>query len=468
MATPAAFRGIRVFLIIWLGQLVSLLGSGLTAFALGVWVFLQTGSVTRFAITFLAGTVPATVISPLAGALVDRWNRRSVMIACDFGLALSTLTLMWLFSANRLEIWHIYAAVAFSSVLNAFHWPAYSTLVPLLVPRKHFGRVNGMMQGAEALAQLAAPVIAGILVVTIKIRGVLLIDCATFLFALITLSVVRVPGISSASEEAAAKGSLLHEAAYGWSYIAARPGLLGLMMFFAFSNFLAGVVEVLAQPLILSFASAAKLGAVLSIGGSGMVIGSVAMSTWGGPKRRVWGILGFHLLASLAFIFMGLRPSLTLVTGSAFVILLCMPIINGSNRALMNTKVEPGVQGRVFAMSRMITSLTLPLGYLIAGPLADRVFGPLLAPGGPLAGSVGKILGVGPGRGIGLLFVVMGTLAVVVTVTGYLYRPLRLVEGELPDVSDDKSLAGEDTRSDKTTCIMAPHDEFERSQAACR
>ena len=454
-------RGFSVFLTIWLGQLVSQVGSGLTTFALGVWVYSQTGSVSRFAIVFLSGTVPATVLFPFAGALVDRSNRRFIMVVCNVALTINSLVLIGLLWSNRLEVWHTYIAVAVASLVNSFNWPAYSTIIPLLVEKKHFGRANGMMQGAEALAQLIAPVVAGILVVTIKIRGVLLIDCATFLFAFLTLIVVRVPAVSHSTPEGSGQNSLLREAAYGWSYIASRAGLLGLMVFFAFSNFLTGAIEVLVQPLILSFSSPAALGRVLSIGGSGMLVGSVAMSIWGGPKKRVLGILGFHLVGSLGFIFIGVRPSLVLITISAFVVFFCMPIINGSNRALMNTKVEMGAQARVFAVSRMMTSLTQPLGYLIAGPLADKIFGPMLAPNGILVGSVGWILGTGPGRGIGLVFIVAGILATVATVAGYLYRPLRLLECELPDIpDDDKQIAGQEQQKDRALAALVPNDDI--------
>lgn len=444
--TRTAFRGFTVFLIIWVGQLVSQVGSGLTTFALGVWVYLQTGSVSRFAFVFLAGRVPAMLIFPLAGALVDRWNRRSVMIACNFALAINTLVLIGLFWSGRLEIWHTYVAVAFASLVSAFNGPAYSTVIPLLVEKRHFGRANGMMQGGEGLAQLMAPVVAGILVVTIKIRGVLLIDCATFLFALITLLMVRVPMVSNSAPEDAARGDLLREAAYGWSYIVSRAGLFGLMIFLAFGNFLAGIIEVLAQPLILSFASPAALGRALSIGGSGMLAGSIVMSIWGAPKRRVLGILGLNLLVSLGFMSIGWRPSLVLATSSAFVVFFCFAIINGSIRTLINAKVEVGAQARVFATSLMMTSLSQPLGFLIAGPLADKVFGPMLALNGSLAGSVGRILGVGTGRGIGLLFVVAGAFGVAVTAAGFLYRPLRRMEWELPDIAGDKPMAAEEDR----------------------
>lgn len=449
-------RGFARFVIIWLGQLVSQLGSALTTFSLGLWIYMQTGSVSQFAIVFLAGTLPATVLSPLAGAVVDRWNRRTVMLACESALTVNALVLTWLLSMNGLQYWHAYAAAAIGSTANAFHWPAYSTLVPVLVPKRSFGRANGMIQAAEAVAQLAAPLIGGILMTAIQLRGILLIDAASFIFALVTLGLVRIPATHSHAEAETSSSTLFQEAVYGWRYIASRHGLLALMAFFAFSNFLAGVVEVLAQPLILSFASPVELGRALSIGGSGMLIGSVIMSAWGGPKRRVYGILVFHLLASLAFITMGWRASLTLATGSAFAIFFCMPIINGCNRALMNLKVDPGVQGRVFATSRMITSVTQPLGYILAGPLADRVFRPLMMTHGPLAETIGLILGTGPGRGIGLLFVVAGVLGVGVTAAAYLYGPFRRLDSDLPDIPEES--AGYEQPVITTTMLLTPEE----------
>lgn len=442
------FRGFNVFLIIWLGQFVSQIGSGLTTFALGVWVYLQSGSVGRFAIVLLVGMAPATLVSPFAGALVDRWNRRSVMMTCNFALVINSLVLIGVVWSNHLQTWYIYVTVGIGSLVNAFNLPAYSTIIPLLIENKQFDRANGMMQGAQGMAQLIAPVVAGALVVTIKLRGVLMIDCATFLFALITLVMVRIPTVSNSTPQSATGRSLLRETAYGWSYIVSRSGLLGLILFLAFGNVLISTIEVLAQPLVLSFASPAALGRTLSLAGCGMLVGSVAMSIWGAPRHRVLGIFGLHTLVSLGLIIIGWRTSLVLVTSAAFVVFFSFAISNGTIRTLMNSKVEVGAQARVFAMSFMMTSIAQPLGYLIAGPLADKVFGPLLAFNGPLAGSVGRILGVGPGRGIAMMFIVAALLNLVVIAGGYSFRPLRMLESDLPDIPGDKPFAGLEDRKD--------------------
>jgi hypothetical protein len=430
-----------VFLLIWFGQMVSLLGSGLTGFALGVWVYERTGSVTQFALIALSTTLPAIVISPIAGALVDRWNLRWTMLLSDCGAGLSILFLALMLFAGRLEVWHIYLAMSASSTCNAFQWPAYSAATTLLVPKQHLGRASGLVQMGQSVGQLISPVLAGVLIVTIQIQGIIMLDFATFLFALVTLLSARFPEAKTVAGREVGKGSLLHEATYGWIYIRSRPGLLGLLIFLAISNFLMGVIEVLATPLVLSFASPAVLGTVLSIGGSGMLVGSVVMSTWGGPLRLIKSVFGFMLLSGLCVIVAGLRPSGQLFALATFFFCLGLPIINGSIQVIFQRKVALDVQGRVFALMRMIAGSSLPLAYVVAGPLADRVFEPLMTSGGLLAGSIGQLIGVGPGRGIGLMFITLGALTMLVTVVAYQYPRLRLLEEELPDAIADPAAA---------------------------
>jgi len=435
MTKDGAILKLRVFIIIWLGQLISLFGSGLTGFALGIWVYQRTGSVTQFALISLFTTLPGILISPLAGALIDRWDRRWAMILNDIGAGFSILVIALLLFAGQLKVWHIYLGMGAISAFNAFQWPAFMAATTLLVPKKHLGRANGMVQTADATAQMLSPAVAGILVVTLQIQSLLLIDVASFVFSLVTLLLVRFPRPETTTEQKAQQRSLLHEAAYGWTYITARPGLLGLLVFFATSNFLTGVISVLVTPLVLAFAPVALLGTVLSIGGSGMLVGSLVMSIWGGGKRRIYNVLSFTFLGGACILLAGLRPSVPIFFFTAFFYFFGLPLINGSSQAIWQNKVPPDVQGRVFAVQRMLAWASLPLACLVAGPLADRVFEPLLVVGGPLAGSIGQIIGVGQGHGIALLFVVMGILTTIATAGGYLYVPLRQLEDELSDTT---------------------------------
>jgi MFS family permease len=205
------------------------------------------------------------------------------------------------------------------------------------------------------------------------------------------------------------------------------------LLFFAVVNFLWAMVGALITPMILSWASSEELGLVIAIAGTGMFAGSLLMSTWGGARRRINGVFSFELLSGICFVLMGLRPSLWLVAAGAFGAHVTIAVVFGSNQAIWQSKVAPEVQGRVFATQQMVARAAAPLAYLLAGPLADRVFNPLLAGDGPLASGFGRILGAGPGRGIGLIFLFMGVVKVAVTLIVRSNSRIRNVEDELPD-----------------------------------
>ena len=275
------FQGMGVFSIVWLGQLVSIIGSELTRFALGLWVYQQSGSVTQFAFIALCSILPHLLLSPFAGVLIDRWNRRWIMMLSDVGAACSTILIATLFFTNRLEVWHIYLLTAMSASFDSFQGPAYAASITLLVPKKHLGRANGMVQFGQAVAEILAPLLAGILMVTIQLWGIFLIDFITFLLAVGSLLLVRFPAHRLSVNTTEERVSLFHEAKFGWHYIAARRGLLGLLIFLALVNFLWGMVGALITPMILNFTSADRLGLIISIAGGGMLFGSLIMSLWG-------------------------------------------------------------------------------------------------------------------------------------------------------------------------------------------
>jgi DHA3 family macrolide efflux protein-like MFS transporter len=427
-------RGMATFAVIWTGQVISALGSYLTGFALGVWIYQQTGSATLFAFISLATTVPAILLSPFAGALVDRWDRRWAMIVSDGGAAAATLVLALLIWRGRLELWHIYVLMTIISSFSSLSWPAFTAAVTMLVPSRHLGRASGMTQVGDAGAQILSPLIAGALLVSIGRQGVVLIDFISYFFAIVALLVVRIPRPAVTAEKIQERSSLWSEAKLGWSFIRERQGLLSLLLLLAVTNTGAGLIQVLLAPMVLSFASPDLLGRVLTTAGFGVLAGGLLMSVWGGPRRRVAGILGFLLLQGLILPIGALRQSIVLIATGAFVYMFAIPIINGASQAIWQVKVAPDVQGRVFAARRMVALSTLPIAYLIAGPLADHVFEPLLAAGGPLAGSVGQIIGVGKGRGIALMLMVIGVLTVVAVAAASRLPRLMRLESELPDV----------------------------------
>jgi MFS family permease len=444
-STEQSRSGFGNFFRMWLGQVVSLIGSGLTTFAIGVWVYQETGNVTLFTLIATFAALPAIFLSPIAGIFVDKYDRKWMLIVSDTGAALSSLGLLVLFMADALALWHIYLLVAVNAAFNTIQFPAFGASITLLVPKKQLGRAAGMMQFGMSGAQVLAPLVAGWLLVVTTIAGIIAIDLATFLFAVVLLLFVRIPRPAAPPQPAAADGeapkrpSFWKQAMFGWDYIRERPSLFGLLAYFANLNLLIPMGLVLVTPLVLSFTTAEELGMVLAIGSAGMVVGSLVMTAWGGPKKRMLGILGFAPIASLGFILAGLQPSVPLIAAGLFIVFLCVPIINGCSQAIWQTKVEPQAQGRVFATRRMVAQVTGPIAFFIAGPLSEQLFIPLLEPGGGLAGSaVAELLGTGPGRGIGLLYVAMGVVFLAVTLLAWLFPKLRDIEEKLPDAIPPK------------------------------
>jgi MFS transporter, DHA3 family, macrolide efflux protein len=432
-------RYVAFLAVVWAGQLITLTGSGLTTFALGVWVYQTTGSVTEYALISVFTFLPTVIVSPFSGVLVDRWDRRWAMMLSEAGGALSILAIVLLLYAGRLAIWHIYIATAANSIFRSFSWPAFMASITLMVPKKHLARASGFVQSAEAAGRIISPLLAALLLVIIQIQGVVVLDFLSFVFAVGTLMIVRFPRPEpAAEEEREERGSMIREAIFGWNYITARAGLFALLIFFSLLNFCASIVEVLLTPLVLSFAKPTVLGSVLSASSIGLLAGSVLVSIWGGPKRHFLGIFWFTILMSGLLFLDGLQANALLIGAATLGYLFCGPIINACSQAIWQRKVSPGVQGRVFTIRGTIALSSMPLAYLVAGPLADKIFNPLLLPQGPLANSIGQVIGVGPGRGIGLLFMVLAILNVIFAIGAYLYPHLRLVEDELPDAVPDE------------------------------
>lgn len=434
---PQRSKGFLIFSLIWGGQLVSTLGSGLTSFALGVWVYEVTGSATLFAVNLVIWILPNIALSPVAGVLSDRWDRRLVMLLSDTGAGLSSLFVILVLLTGELQVWQVYVATFFNSAFSAFQWPAYSAATSLLVPKEHLGRASGMTQTAEAISRLASPGIAGALFVTVGLQIILLIDVLTYFAAIATLVAVRFPQPEATEEGQAGKGAFWQEALYGWTYIRERPGLLGLLTVFAVMNFLFSLTYPLLTPMLLDMTSPDVVGLVESLGGLGMLVGTLLMSVWGGPVRRIFGIFAAEILAGLSVLLVGLRPFIPLIGAAEFVGLLGMPVSSSCSQAIWQTKVAPDMQGRVFSIRRMIAYSIMPVAFAVAGPLAEGFFEPWMAEGGALAPVFGPLIGVGPGRGIGLMFVASGVIYVLISGLILLYPRIRRVELELEDAIQD-------------------------------
>lgn len=429
--TPSFHR----FLLIWFGQLVSLVGSSISDFALGIWVYTSSGSVLQFALISLAFVVPKLLISPVAGVLVDRWNRRTVMVLSDTVHALLMGSVLLILHFGTLQSWHLYVVTALAAISGSFQWPAYQALIPQLVPPAQLGRANGLINLAYGLAQLAAPLGGGLLLVWLGLSGIVLIDLLTFGIALVTLLLVRVPDLAdrlpAASSAAVGQSTdFWTEFREGWIFIRADRGLLRLMIYIAVTVFLTSFVNVLTPPLVLAFAGEAELGVILTVGGVGLLLGGLVMSLWGGPQPRIYGLLVFDLLPALAMILVGFLTQIPLLAAVAFLFFVGLPISRSSAQSIWQQKVPLHLQGRVFVTRDMLAIGATPLAFLLAGPLADYLFTPFLLADGPLAPTVGSWFGVGPGRGIALFFFLLGLALLAANLVAWSLPALRRVEDE--------------------------------------
>jgi MFS transporter, DHA3 family, macrolide efflux protein len=435
---------LRGFGLFWFGQTVSYVGSALTTFVLGVWVYQQTGSATQFAIISLAAVLPAIIAAPFAGVLADRRDRKRLIIGVDLAAGAVTIALAALLWTDSLQVWHIYAATAVTACLTTVHMTAFYAMMPLLVPKERLANANGLMQITQA-GQIAAPLLAGALVGTIGLRGVVLIDLGTMVIGVTLLLAARLAGAAQ-PPQTGRQVTLLQDLGHGWRTLRGDGALLRLALVFGVFNFLFAMAGVLVQPLILSFSSTATLGLLMFAGGAGIFLGGVAMSTWGGPKKRVRGIIAFLVLAGIALSLHAPAPSPWLIAVVAPLFLFTLPILAGSAMTLVQLHTPAEAQGRVIATVRMIGQSATPLAFVLAGPLADQVAGPALQPGGALAGSVGVLTGVGPGRGIAAIFLVLG-LAMIVLAVAAAASP-RLRELDSPEQQLDTTLPARTAAAD--------------------
>ena len=430
----------RIFLTVWIGQVISLFGSKLSEFALGFWIleqtYKETGTISQFALIILLIYLPKVIVSPVAGVLIDRWNRRSAMILSDGATGIVALIIMLLALSDKLAVWHIYLAVTITSTFNAFQLPAYTAAIAQVVPQDQYSRANGMVQVSEGIAKIASPFVAGILMKQIALEGILTIDLITFFIAILTLISIRFPPIKKKRKRGkSAMESLLKETILGWKYIAIKPGLLKLLSFIAVSYFTTGMLEVILWPLIYQPGSMERLGTILSIGGFGVLVGSVLISIWGGAKNRVKTIITCVALQGIVILTTSLKISPVAMAIAIFVYLFCQPIIISSNQSIWQSKVPSHVQGRVFSLQQTLERGLAICGYSIAGPLVDQVLNPLMAENGLLADSIGRFIGgeIAQDKGIALLLLLLGILNLLIVTIAYREPRLRFLEKEIPD-----------------------------------
>ena len=425
----------RTFTLLWFGQLISLLGTGMTWFALTIWAWQETGQASALALVGFFSFLPVVLVSPFAGVFVDRWSRKAILIGSDLVAGLSTVLLFALYTSGNLALWHIYLIAVFTSAVESFQLPALSASITMMVPKAQRPRANGMRSVASSVSQIGAPILAGILLAFQGLQTIFIIDIVTFCFAVLTLLFIAIPQPKKEPSLDSKPISVWQEAVIGLRYILERRSLLGLTIVFVCLNFLAMLGLVVLDPMILARTGSDEvvLGTVRSVLGIGGLAGGLLISMWGGPKRKIYGTVLGIVGASLSMAALGLGQSVTVWFVAGFSMLFFIPMIDAFALAIQQSKVPPAVQGRVFATSRAFSQIGTMLAYLLSGFLADFVFEPSLMPGGPLTHLFGWLVGTGSGAGMGLMLFFSGLLGAAVGVGALLYRPVRDIETLLPE-----------------------------------
>jgi MFS transporter, DHA3 family, macrolide efflux protein len=430
--------GIQGLFIIWLGQFVSGIASSITAVALPIWIFGITGSGTAVGLLefFFFGSYLLAVL--FAGVLIDRYNRKMMMLVYDFMSLSATAILLVLQTSASLEVWHLYLAAIFQGVGFAFQSPSYAAAITTMVPRKQYIRANGLMSLLNDGPEIFGPLVAGGMYLIFGLSGILSFNLLAFVFSIGALLFVDVPSVPQTSEGVLSHTKFLKEIVYGVRYIFERPGLLGLQLIFFVGNLFSGIALSVAAlfPMILlrTGNNTEVVGIVQSAGALAAVVAGIFLTTWGGIRRPIHAILLGWIISSLF--------GLTLLgMGQVFMIWIIAialnsifePVVNVSMDAFLQTKIPPDVQGRVFSASDFIAQAMIPVTPLLAGLFGDRIFEPAMAEGGSLAGTFGWLVGTGPGSGFGLLILLCGIGGTLVGLSGYLVKDIRNLDKLFPD-----------------------------------
>lgn len=383
--------GMRSFTIIWLGQILSLIGSAMTWFAFTIWAWEVTGKASALATISFFAFLPAVLFSPIAGAFVDRWNRKLVMLLSDLATALGTLTIFLIYSFGDLQIWHIYVVSILAGFFTAFQYPAYTAAVTTMLSKDDYVRAEGMLGSGRALSGILAPVFAAALLGVVGLNGIMLIDLATFLFAFGTLLFIHIPQPERTETGLRNKGTFWQDVGFGFRYINSIRSLRALTILFMVAGLFLAIGATLMAPLVLGGTgnNESALATVQSTGAVGGIVGGVILSLWGGTKRRIHTILiGGAGACLLGIVWLGLGKVVLIWAIGGFFFSFFEPFVEGGNIAIWQTKIPADVQGRVFSARHLLVQVPYLVGILVAGFLAEVITIPNLLIFAGVAGSL--------------------------------------------------------------------------------
>ena len=415
----------RTFTIIWFGQLVSTIGSYMTGFALTLWAWEVTGSATALALVGFFSQLSRIPITIFAGLIVDRFNRKHLMILGDAIAALSTIAIGLLYLNDSLQIWHIYAASLVNGGFGQIQSLAYQTSISLIIPQQQYTRANSMNSAVHYGSNIMAPALAGMLYPLIGLLGIFGIDLITFGCAIATLLWVQIP--QPQAEKPTQPEPLLQQLTFGIRYLWQQQGLRLLLIIttlFWFAHDLGGSIQ---PPMILARTGGdpqvfASIGVAAGIGG---VTGAIVLSSWGGPKRRIFGMLAGFMGAGVAKTIFGLGRGAQVWIPAQFCSSLNFPLLGSSETAIWMEKTSPQIQGRVFAANALVLQSVSAVASLIAGSLADYILEPAMESQGSLSPLLGGLFGTETGAGMALLYVICSLSMLAVGIGGLMLPKLR-------------------------------------------
>ncbi|MEM9272043.1 MAG: MFS transporter [Cyanobacteria bacterium P01_F01_bin.143] len=414
----------RKFIILWLGQLVSTIGSFMTIFAVTIWVWEQTDSATALSLIAFSAQFPRIFITFLAGIIIDRFSRKRLMILGDTSAILATMAVGILYTAGNLQIWHLCLIVALQGSFGQIQQLAYSASISSIVPEKDLTRAGSMIAGLGYGSAIVAPALAGILYPIIDLGGIVLIDVITFSAAILTLLATNIPSPVNRAKANQETMSIKQQLTFGFRYIWNHPHLLAMAIAFTMFAIPNDINRALYNPMILARTGgdAEILGIVTTVAGIGGVLGALIISVWGGFKNRVKGMLNGFIGAGVGKAILGLGTGLSFWIPAQFFATMNTPLYLSSSNAIWYSKVPPELQGRVLSADHLIGLIVSATSTLIAGPLADYVFEPAMQSEGILAPVFSPIFGTGSGAGMALLYVLTAVWMAIVGVVGY-FRP---------------------------------------------
>jgi MFS family permease len=425
-------KTLKTFYTLLITQTLSLIGSRMTSIGVGLWVFHQTGQTTPLLLTAFFNELPGMLMGSLAGVLVDRWDRRIVMILADCGQAIGSILLLVSFLSGGFQVWHLYVITFWNGLFATFQGPAENAATTMLVQESHRERANAIKEMSFPLAGVIAPVLSGVIYSFSGIGGVITVDLGTFIVAVLVALFVHIPHPAASAESLAMQGNILRELRAALRYLNQRRSLLYFILYISFISFMLNGPLDLTLPYMISITGSESItGTIMGVMSLGAFAGAALIASWGGTRPRMKTLLPALLFVGIMFLFFGMLRSPFGIGLALFLLMMPLPIMNTLYMSILQVKTPPDMQGRIFAFQSQLALLGSTLSFLLTGPLVDKIINPSIST--PSWDRLTPFLGRGPEAGISLVLVVTGIVIFAVTLLVAAIASIRQLETRLPD-----------------------------------